>query len=65
MFSLEPPHRCGSNEYTQYTIFNIIKKIVLNYPGSAAMGFFSNGLENEFEIAVVNELSVFGPLKVF
>ena len=22
MFSLESPHRGGSNEYTQYTIFN-------------------------------------------
>ena len=29
-----------SNEYTQYTIFNIKKKIALNYPNSAAMGFF-------------------------
>ena len=32
MFSLD--------EYTQYTIFNIKKKITLNYPKSAAMGFF-------------------------
>ena len=40
MFSLESPHRGGSNEYTQYTIFNIKKKITLNYPTSAAMGFF-------------------------
>ena len=29
-----------SNEYTQRTIFNILKKITLNYPKSAAMGFF-------------------------
>ena len=29
------------------------------------MGFFSKGLENEFEIAMVNEPSVFKPLKVY
>ena len=58
MFSLESP-----NEYTQYTIFNIIKKNNLNYPTSAAMDFFSKGLKNEFETAVVNEPSVFEPLK--
>ena len=40
MFSLESPHRGDSNEYTQYTIFNIKKKISLNNPKSAAMGFF-------------------------
>ena len=28
-----------SNEYTQYTIFNIKKNITLNYPKSIAMGF--------------------------
>ena len=38
MFSLESPHRGDSNEYTQYTIFNI--KITINYPNSAAMGVF-------------------------
>ena len=38
MFSLESPHRGDSNEYTHYTIFN--KKITLNSPKSAAMGFF-------------------------
>ena len=40
MFSLESPHRGDSNEYTKYTIFNIKKKIAINYPKSAAMGFF-------------------------
>ena len=40
VFSLESPHRGDSNEYTQYTIFNIEKKTTLNYPKSAAMGFF-------------------------
>ena len=49
--SLEWPHRGDSNEYTQYTIFNMKKKNNLNYPKSAAMGFFFKGLNNEFEAA--------------
>ena len=65
MFSLELPHRGDSNEYTQYTIFNIKKKITLNYPKYAVMSFFSFGLKNEFETAMVNEPSVFEPLKVY
>ena len=40
VFSLELPHRGDSNEYTLHTIFNIKKKITLNYPKSAAMRFF-------------------------
>ena len=40
MFSLESPHRGDSNEYTQYTYFNIKKKIALSFPKSLAMGFF-------------------------
>ena len=40
MFSLESPHQVDSNEYKQYTTFNL-KKITLNYATSAAMGFFS------------------------
>ena len=65
MFLLESPHRGDSNEYTQYTIFNIKKKITLHYRKSAAMGFFSKGLKNEFEAAVVNEPSVFEPPKFY
>ena len=65
MFSLESPHRGDSNEYTQYTIFNIKKKNTINYPKSAAKGIFSQGLKNEFETAVVNEPSVFKPLKFY
>ena len=65
MFSLESPHRGDSNEYTLYTIFNIKKKITLNYPKSAAMEFCSTGLKNEFETAVVNEPSVFEPLRFY
>ena len=65
MFTLESPHRGDSNEYTQYTIFNMNMKNTLNYPKFAAMGFFSKGLKNEFETAVVNEPSVFEPLKFY
>ena len=65
MFSLESPHRGDSNEHTQYTIFNMNKKNTINYPKSSAKGFFSKGLKNEFETAVVNEPSVFEPLKFY
>ena len=65
VFSLESPHQGDSNEYAQYTIFNIKKKITLNYPKSAAMGICSNGLKNEFETAMINEPSVFEPLKFY
>ena len=40
VFTLESPHRGDSNEYTQYTIFNMNKKNTLNYPKSAGMGIF-------------------------
>ena len=40
------------------------KKITLNYPKSADV-IFSKGLKNEFETAVVNEPSVFEPLKFY
>ena len=40
VFSLESPHRGDSNEFTQYTIFSMNKINTLNYPKSAAMGFF-------------------------
>ena len=65
MFSLESPHRGDSNKYTLYTIFNMNKKNTVNYPKSAAMGFSFKGLKNEFETAVVNEPSVFEPLKFY
>ena len=61
MVSLESPRRGDSNVYTQHTTFNMKKKLTLNYPKSAAMTFFSNGLQNEFETAMVNEPSVFEP----
>ena len=64
VFSLESPHRGDSKEYAQYTIFNIKKKIVPNYPKCAGMEF-SKGLKNEFETAVANEPSVLEPLKFY
>ena len=54
MFSLESTHRGDSKVFTQYTIINRLKKIILNFRKSAAMEIFSKGLKNEFEIAVVN-----------
>ena len=64
MFSLESPHRGYSNEYTQYTIFNIKKResflIILNLQ----LQDFSKGLKNVFETAVVNK-SGFEPLKFY
>ena len=45
MFILKSPHRGDSNEYTQYTIFNMNKKDTLNYPKFAALGFFSQGTQ--------------------
>ena len=50
---------------THSILFSIYTKNTLNYPKSAAMGFFSKGLKNEFETAVVNEPSRFEPLKVY
>ena len=48
VFSFKSPHRGNSNEYTQHTIINIKRKITLNYPKSAAMGFCTKGLKNEW-----------------
>ena len=43
MFSIESPYRGDSNEYAKYTVFNIKRKIDLNYLRSVAMGYFSRG----------------------
>ena len=45
VFSLESPHRGDSNEYTQYTIFNIKKE---NHPKLSQIcrfGIFYKGLK--------------------
>ena len=54
-----------SNEYTQYTIFNIKKKNTIHYPKFTAVGIFPHRLDNELETAMVNEPSVFEPLKFY
>ena len=65
MFSLESPHQGDSNEYTQYTIFNINTRNHPNLSQIGSYGIFSKGLKNEFETGVVDESSVFEPLKFY
>ena len=48
VLSLESPHQGDSNENTKYTIFNIKKKITLNYLKYAAIGFFPRDLKMSF-----------------
>ena len=62
VFSLESPHWGDSNEYTQYTIFNIKNENHPKLSQICSLEIFSKGLENEFETAVVNEPYVFEPL---
>ena len=65
MFSLESPQRGDSNEYTQYTISQYKNE---NHPKLCQIcnhGICSKGPKNEFETAVVNESSVFEPLKFY
>ena len=64
VFSLESPHQGDSYEYTQYTIFNIKKKItqiILNLQ----LWDFSKELKNGLENALVNKASEFEPLKFY
>ena len=65
MFSLESPHRGDSKEYLQCTIFNIKKENQRKLSQTCSYGIFSKGLKDEFETAVVNEPSVFEPLKFY
>ena len=65
VFSLESPHRGDSNEYTQYTIFDMNTKNTPKLFQIYSYGLFSKGLNNEFETAVVNETPVFEPLKFY
>ena len=64
MFSLESPHRGDSNEYTQHTIINIKRNLPRIIP-NPQLWDFCLWTKNEFETAVVNEPSVFEPLKVY
>ena len=65
MFRLESPHQGDSNVYTQYTIFQYEKEKHPSLSEICRYGIFYKGLKNEFERAVVNEPSVFGPLKFY
>ena len=65
MLSVESPHRGDSKEYTQYIIFNIKKENFCKLSEICRYGFFSKGVKNEFETAVVNEPLVFEPLKFY
>ena len=60
MFSLESPRRGDSNEYTQYTFFNVKRKSPKITPNLLLWD-----LKHEFETAVVNEPLVFEPLKFY
>ena len=65
MFSLESPQRGDSNEYVQYTISQYKKE---NHPKLSQIcncRMCSKGFKKEFETAVVNEPSVFKPLKFY
>ena len=65
MFSLKSPHWGDSNDYTQYTIFNMKKDKHSKLSQICSYGVFRMGLKNEFETAVVNEPSVFEPLNFY
>ena len=65
MFTLELPHQGDSNEYTQYTIFQYEEEKHPKLSQICSYGNFSKGLKNEFDRAVVNEPSVFKPLKFY
>ena len=65
MFALDTLHRGDSNEYTQNTIFNIRKEIILNHVRSATMDYFQGTEERVFKAALANEPSVFEPPKIY
>ena len=63
VLSLESPQRGDSNYYTQYTISQYKNE---NHPKLCQIcnyGICSKGSKNEFEIAMVNEPSVFEALQ--
>ena len=64
VFSLESPHRGDSNEYTIY-LLNVKKENPPKLSQICRYGIFSKGLKNEFDTAVVDEPSVFEPLKFY
>ena len=65
VYSLESPERGDSNKYTQYSISQYKKEIHPKLSQICNHGICSKGPKNEFESAVVNEPSVFEPLKFY
>ena len=65
MFSLESPQRGDSNEYTQYTIAQYKRENDPKLSQICNYRICSKGLKKEFKTAVVNEPSVFEPLKFY
>ena len=65
MFSLESPQRGDSNEYTEYNISQYKKENHRELSQTCNYGICSKGFKNDFETAVVNEPSVFEPLKFY
>ena len=65
VFSLESPQRGDSKEYKQYTISQYKKENNPKLSQVCNYEICSKGLKNEFEPAVVNEPSVFEPLKFY
>ena len=65
MFLLESPHQGDSNKYIQYTNFNVKKEDHPKLSQICNYRIFSVGLKNEFETAVVDEPSVFEPMKFY
>ena len=63
--SLESPQRGDSNEYTQYTISKYKTENHSKLSQICNYRICSKGPKNEFEPAVVNEPSVFEPLKFY
>ena len=63
VFSLESPQRGDSNEYTQYIIFQYKKENHPKLSQICSYRIYSKGPKNKFETAMVNEPSMFEPLK--
>ena len=63
--SLESPQRGDLNEYTHYTISQYKKENHPKLSQICSYGICSKEPKKEFETAVVNEPSVFDPLKFY
>ena len=65
VFSFESPQRGDSNEYTQCTISQYETENNPKLSQICSYGICSKGRTNEFEIAMVNEPSMFESLKFY